>query len=115
LARGKNWLEIEAKQSYIREESGKPSSINRALDLAAKQARSIPTKEPCAGLVFALMSAPAEERLNWESVEFKRLFKEVECDLCWIWYDTDVDDRYREGDSERAWPGVGIFLRSLRR
>jgi len=83
------------------------------LELAVAQTRTLPTKEPCAGLVFAIMSIPASgQGPNWEASKFKKLFEEVDSDLCWLWYDTDVDERYQWENGERVWPGVGIFLKS---
>jgi hypothetical protein len=111
LAKKNDWLEIEAKQITIRER-GPASSIEKALACGIAQTKTLPTKEPCAALVFAIMSIPATDQgLNWTATEFKKLFKEVDADLCWLWYDTDVDERYGWENDDRVWPGLGIFLR----
>lgn len=115
LASDENWIEIEAKQIPAPYEYHRATSIDRALGLAIEQTKTLPSKDPCAALVFAVMQVPKDDRkADWPK-HFVDVFGRARADLCWIWYDHKADKKYEWKDEDHVWPGLGIFLRLLER
>jgi hypothetical protein len=114
LGKENQWLEIEAKPMYVSPDD-EPEKITKVLERAVDAARCLVPRQPKhhAGLVFAVMSIPADnQNVNW-GTDFRKSFKQVEADLCWMWHDSNADKKYQWEKEKRRHPGLGIFLKTV--
>ena len=118
-----NWLEMEAKPTYVRLENAK-NNIERALASAVADANCLNSDKPHtrAGLLFATLSIHVPQELKstksflWSTVredlaKFETVFAKIDADLCWMWWNEDADKRYRWDNEEWFHPGIAIFLK----
>jgi hypothetical protein len=112
LARGNSWLEIEAKQTYVRLGTS-AQSVDAVMGIAIDNAKCIAGKTDRAALVFAVASLSSAQATTdkWISA-FTALLEGVKADLCWLWYDPAGGHRYQWGN--RIHPAMAIFLKECK-
>ncbi len=116
------WLEIEAKPIYVRPNNAR-KRIAIALRSAVADADCLDSEEPDkrAGLVFATLSmavpdgATQHKNFRWSKANvdasaFQKVFRAIDADLCWMWWDACADKKYRWENEERFHPGMAVFL-----
>jgi hypothetical protein len=120
---------VEAKLQWVHIDT-KTESVEKVLESARDDAeRLLPQKYRAAhyaGLLFAVMSLKKDQAKTFDPNIFnlfKRKFREVESDFCWLWYDSEFSsyswyDKKTYTDEEekddRFHPGLAVFLRLAR-
>jgi hypothetical protein len=112
IGKGKNYLEIEAKQIYVGPKvtaRGLNSSLNRARADAKKIWWG--KKRNRAGLIFAVVSLSKKQLKTFEIERFRSQLGATKADIAWFWHDSSNSERYRSDANGRHYPGFAVLLK----
>jgi hypothetical protein len=108
-----DYLEIEAKQIYVRPKAKIKKHVSRSLKAACTAAKQLwwGARQKRAGLLFAVLSISKKEARTFDFETFLRELKNVKADVIWYWYDSSFDKKFQAPDNERYYPGFVLFLK----
>jgi hypothetical protein len=109
----KHFLEIEAKQIFIGPKAEAAGSLSTKLQSACSDAKQLWWGAQRAGLLFAVLSLPRDQVLQFDLRRFKNELALVRSDLSWYWYDTSSGQKYRWSENNHYYPGLGVLLKEV--